>query len=239
MATPNDFYLTALGPTDYETESKRAQFVVKQMLKKLRTTMPVQIMAVTNSGGVSPIGYVDINPLVSQLDGNGVIIPHGVIHNVPYLRISGGANAIILDPQVGDIGFASFCDRDISSVKASKSASGPASLRRHDMSDAIYHSTIISRVAPTQYVQFSAAGINITSPVAVTVTAPIVNVVASTSASVTSPIINLGAMGQTLMGFINSAFVSLFNGHTHATGGSGVPNTPIDSTMVSTTVKGG
>ena len=34
-----------------------------------------------------------------------------VIHNVPYMRIQGGANGIILDPAIGDIGIATVCDR--------------------------------------------------------------------------------------------------------------------------------
>jgi hypothetical protein len=125
--------------------------------------MPVKIVSVTNSGGVSPIGYVDVQPLVGAMDGAGVVWPHGVIHNVPYMRIQGGANAIILDPQVGDIGIASVCDRDISAVKAAKDSAPPGSSRKHDFSDMVYLMTIIAE-APTQYMRFYEGGIDIVSP---------------------------------------------------------------------------
>ncbi|MDE1906085.1 MAG: baseplate assembly protein [Rhodospirillales bacterium] len=125
-------------------------------------------MAVTNAGGVSPVGTVDVMPLVSQVDGQGNAIPHGTIHACPYLRIQGGANAVILDPQVGDIGIAVVCDRDTSAVEVAKGAAPPGSKRRHDLADAVYLSTIIGQ-APTQYVEFASGGITITSPVGVTI----------------------------------------------------------------------
>jgi hypothetical protein len=43
---------------------------------------------------------------------------------VPYFRVQGGADAIIIDPKVGDLGIAVFCSRDITGVKRSKEASG-------------------------------------------------------------------------------------------------------------------
>lgn len=141
--------------------------------------MPVKVLAVANNGGVSPIGTVNVQPLVSGVDGMGNAWPHGTIYNVPYMRIQGGANAVIIDPQVGDIGVATVCDRDISTVKGSSAASAPGSNRRHDMSDIVYLMTIIGP-APTQYVQFNASGIAITSPTKITLAAPTVEVDAPT-----------------------------------------------------------
>jgi hypothetical protein len=150
-------------PSDNASEVGRLQLMIRTALSGLRTSMPVKVVSVTNSGGVSPIGYVDVQPLVGAMDGAGVVWPHGVIHNVPYMRIQGGANAIILDPQVGDIGIASVCDRDISAVKASKGAAPPGSIRKHDFSDMVYLMTIIAE-APTQYIRFHSGGIDIAAP---------------------------------------------------------------------------
>lgn len=222
------------------SDAARVQQLIKTMLAKTRTAIPVEVVAVTNAGGVSPIGYVDIQPLVGQLDGFGTVYPHGVIYNVPYMRIQGGANAVILDPEVGDIGMAVVCDRDISTVKATGKPSPPGSKRRNDMSDAVYLSSIIG-AAPAQYVQFSEGGIDIVSPVAVNVQAPMANITAATSATVTAPDIRLGATGQSLLQFVTSAFVSLFNGHRHNETGS-VTSAPIQqmgSDQLTTTVKGG
>ncbi|WP_019573364.1 Gp138 family membrane-puncturing spike protein [Curvibacter lanceolatus] len=157
----------------FESDANELQAIFKALLSKVRTSIPVQVVAVTNDGGVAPIGYVDIKPLVSMVTGSLDAIAHGVIYNVPYLRIQGGGNAVILDPQVGDIGIAVISDRDISTVKASKAVSPPGSSRRHDPSDAIYLNSIISvAAAPTQYVRFFDGGIEVVSPTEVHIKAP-------------------------------------------------------------------
>jgi len=175
MSAPTNSVLTNLTPTSIGTETSRIQFLIKAALSGLRTSIPVKVMSVTNTGGVSPIGTLSVQPLVSALDGSGQVWAHGTIYNVPYMRIQGGSNAVILDPQVGDIGIATVCDRDISTVKSSQSASAPGSNRKFDFSDMVYLMTIIG-AAPTQYVQFDASGITILSPNKVTINAPVVEI---------------------------------------------------------------
>jgi hypothetical protein len=225
---------STLGNAPFLGEYERLQYMVRNVLSGVRTSLPVVIKSVTNSGGVSPIGYVDIQPLVSQVAGNGQVFDHGTIYNVPYMRVQGGANAIIIDPQVGDIGIALFCDRDISAVKDAKKPSAPSSKRKHDMSDAIYMGSIITS-APTQYIQFNDAGITINSPNAVNITANVANI--------TAPSINLGASGQTLLGLVTSAMTALFNSHVHTNGNgganTGAPTTTMGAGQITTTVKGG
>ncbi len=172
--------LTNLTPADSGSELGRLQFMIRAAMSGMRTAIPVQVIAVSNSGGVSSIGTVDVQPLVSAVDGSGQVWPHGVIHNVPYMRAQGGANAIIIDPQVGDIGIATVCDRDIGGVKASQGVSAPGSTRKHDMSDMVYLMSIIG-AAPTQFIEFNAGGITITSPNAVTVNAASATVNAPTT----------------------------------------------------------
>jgi GpV Apex motif len=157
--------------SDAASEVGRMNYIIQAALSGLRTAMPVKVVKVTNTGGLSAVGQVDVQPLVSAVDGSGKAWPHGIIHNVPYMRIQGGSNGIILDPVVGDIGIASVCDRDISTVKNAKKVSAPGSNRKNDMSDMVYLMTIIG-AAPTQYVQFSSAGITIHSPTKVIVNAP-------------------------------------------------------------------
>ena len=241
--------LTNHVSTDNASEVARLNFAIRAALSGVRTAIPVKVISCTNSGGVSPIGTVTVQPLVSAMDGNGQLWPHGEIAGVPYLRIQGGGNAVIIDPQAGDIGIASICDRDISKVKNTGAVSGPGSTRKHDMSDMVYLMTIIG-AAPTQYVEFNGSGITITSPNAVqinaqsaTVNAPTVQVNASGSASVASPSISLGATGQPLLSLVNENFKTLFNEHTHTSEGVGsptsVPNQLMDSTELTSTVKGG
>jgi len=169
-----------MTPGDAGSELGRIQFMMRAVLSGLRTAIPVRVMAVTNSGGVSPIGMVDVLPLVSAMDANRSVMPHKTVYGVPYGRIQGGANAVILDPQVGDIGIATVCDRDITGVKATGGVSAPSTTRKHDMSDMVYLMSIIG-AAPTQFIEFNAGGITVTSPNAVTVNAASATVNAPTT----------------------------------------------------------
>lgn len=174
--------------SDSAAEYNRLSFIIRSLLAGVHTSMPVEVIGVSNSGGVSPVGTVAVKPLVNQVDGNGQVMPHGTVYGVPYLRIQGGANAVILDPQVGDIGIAVFCERDITAVKATEDAAPPSSRRRHDLSDAVYLHTILG-AAPTQYVRFSDDGVEVVSPVNVKVQAPTIDLDASTQVTVTAPTI--------------------------------------------------
>jgi hypothetical protein len=220
------------GVSDFSVMS----FVINQILNRANTSTLVQVKAVTNSGGLSAVGYVDIQPLVSQLDGDGNAVPHGVVYHVPYFRLQGGTDAVIIDPKVGDTGIAVFADHDISSVKANKGEALPGSMRRFDMADGLYQGGFLNGI-PNQYVQFTSGGINVVSPTKITCTAPVVEVDASTSATVISPIINLYNTGQTLRKFVMDTFKDFFNNHKHSVGGT-VPTVPMDDTYLTTNVKG-
>jgi hypothetical protein len=72
-----------------------------------------------------------------------------------------------------------------------------------------------------------------------TITAQNVAVTATATASVTAPSISLGASAQSLLSLVTSAFMSLFNTHTHASSGAGVPNQQMGSSHLTSTIKGG
>ncbi len=165
------------------SEFNMLNFLIWSMLSRVNTCTMVQVTAVTNTGADVAAGFVDITPLVNLVDGAGNIVPHGTIFRCPYFRVIGGSNAVILDPQVDDIGLACFADHDISSVIANQARSNPGSWRRFDMSDAIYLGGLLGKVVPTQFVQFSSLGINITSPSDVTITAPNINLVGNVAST--------------------------------------------------------
>ena len=183
----------ALLPSSTWGEFNNMTFMVQQALGKMQTATLVRIESCTNAGGLSPVGYVDVTPLVNQLDGQGNPTPHVTIYNVPYFRLQGGANGIIIDPQKGDIGVAVFASRDISQVKTTKKQGNPGSHRQYSFADGMYLGGMLNGT-PTQYIQFSTAGIRIHSPTRVKIDAPDVLIVAqtveinaSTSTTVTTP----------------------------------------------------
>ncbi len=146
-------------------------FAILQLIGKIQTATLVRVESCTNSGDLSPVGMVDITPLVNQLDGQGNPVPHVTIYNVPYLRLQGGTDAIILDPKPGDLGLAVFGSRDLSKVKSTKAQANPGSFRQYDFSDALYVGGMLNGT-PEQYIQFASDGIKIVSPATITLQAP-------------------------------------------------------------------
>lgn len=233
-------YQGAQNPSSATSEYNAHAFVIRQILSQISTATLVQIKAVTNAGGVSPVGFVDVLPLVNQMDGGNGAMPHGVIHNIPYFRLQGGSNAVILDPQVNDIGICVFADRDISSVKTAKDVSNPGSKRRFDMADGLYIGGVING-APTQYIAFSSTGIAMVSPTKILLQAPVIEADASTSFAINSPSIVLngpvaqgggsyggnatyaGTMTVTVDAVIGG---KSFIGHTHHENGAGSNTNP-------------
>lgn len=172
--TPNGFVLPWTNWGKFNMDS----FVILQWLNKIQTAMPVMVVASTGSGTVGPFGFVDILPLVNQVDSQGNGTLHVTVYNIPYFRLQGGSNAIIMDPAPGDIGICCFASRDISKVKATQKQSNPGSLRNYSFSDGMYLGGILNGT-PTQFIQFNDDGITITSPTAIAINAPTVTITTS------------------------------------------------------------
>jgi hypothetical protein len=151
------------------------RFVIEQALANVQTATIVKVVACSNSGGISPVGTVDVQILANQVSigagGQMVGTPHLTMYGLPYLRVQGGANAIIIDPQPGDIGIAVFASRDITNVKSTKAQANPGSFRTHDFADGMYLGGLLNGI-PVQYVQFGSGGVTIVSPDTITLQAP-------------------------------------------------------------------
>lgn len=159
MAQPT-FGNGQMQPSDTTSDFNVISFIIQQALARVRTTVLVKVVSVTNDGELSPVGFVDAQPLVNMLDGAGQAQQHGILLNLVYFRLQGGTNAIIIDPKVGDIGYTVIADRDISAVKSSKAQANPGSFRRFDLADGIYCGGILNGV-PEQYVQMNSEGVKI------------------------------------------------------------------------------
>lgn len=146
-------------------------FVFQQLMAQTWSACPVKVISCTSSGDLDLAGTVDVQPLVNQVDGSGTATPHGTIYSLQYNRVQGGVSGIIIDPVAGDIGFAVFCDRDISSVVANKAQANPGSARRFNPADGIYVGGILNAV-PTRFIRFGDDGLYITDTDQITLTAP-------------------------------------------------------------------
>ena len=166
-----DEYIRQSTFQDRATPFNETNFLIQQLLDGVQTALPVKILAVYPDAEFT--GLVDIQPLVQQIAGDDSLIDRGVIHNVPYTRIQGGVNAIIIDPVIGDIGIAVFCSRDISTVKKTKSISPPASYRAHSFSDGLYIGGILN-ATPTRFIKFTETGIEIKASDTLTINSKVV-----------------------------------------------------------------
>lgn len=154
-APANTTYVGTQNPTTALKDITTHAFLVDSILNTISTATLVQVQSVSNTPGqIAAIGTVSVLPLVTQLDGNDNAIPHETVHNLLYFRYQGGKNAVIIDPEKGDIGLAVFADRDISNVKSTKKQANPGTRRRWSYCDGIYFGSVIAS-APQQYLSFT------------------------------------------------------------------------------------
>jgi hypothetical protein len=204
-------------------------FIVQQALSKVQTATVVKVIACSNAGGVSPVGTVDVQILVNQISGQKVATPHVTMYGLPYLRIQGGANAVIIDPQPGDIGIAVFASRDITTVKSTKAQASPNTFRMHDFADGMYLGGLLNGT-PTTYVQFGSGGVAIVSPDTITLTAPniVLNGAVAQSGGNVTMAEDLTVGGDVVADLTGSTFDGIpFATHVHTGVTSGGANTGV------------
>lgn len=160
-------------PPHNNSEFNRAAFQTQMIRARTRTMIPVRVVkvykqdgkTVAKRGEVAGAGFIDAQPVVSQIDGANHRMDHTTVFHVPYTRIYGGDGSIINDPVKGDIGYIHCSDRDISVFKdqirqGSTQLVLPASQRRHDMADSLYVGGVLNN-PPKQYITFTDDGMTI------------------------------------------------------------------------------
>lgn len=152
------------SPFEAQFHDGRAQeWIIRDLIRKVHTATPVRVLTVRPA--TDRVGFVDVVPLIEDVDTNGAVIEQSPIYNVPYLRLQGGVSAVILDPAVGDIGLAVFAERDATALATTLQAGPAATQRSHSSADGFYFGGFLNG-APTQWIKFLAggAGIDINTP---------------------------------------------------------------------------
>lgn len=135
-------------PEDSNSDPSVTIFMCRQLIAQLETAIPVQVHAVHAGSGSPPAaGTVDVQLLVSMLDGAGNQVNQGIVYGVPFFRMQGGPWAIICDPAVNDVGYLISASRDISKLANGASQQViPGSNRQYSYSDGIYIGGIFNNV---------------------------------------------------------------------------------------------
>ena len=168
MSDSGNYNTGAAGPDTASSWYNALRFIVRQELARINTGVLVKIVKAPYdeqgnpipAGSAVPIGYVDVQPLVNQIDGSGNATPHGTVYHLKYHRPQGGNGAFISDPVLGDQGKMVCADRDTSSVRATNAQANPGSRRKFDMADGTYFGSTQGSAAPTQWFAFLAKGID-------------------------------------------------------------------------------
>lgn len=188
--------------------------ILLRLIGKSYTVTLVKVDSV-EAGATGPVGFVDATDLVQQMDGSNQGIPNVSMRKLPYFRLQGGGNAVIMDPRPGDLGIAVFARRDISRVKQTKTEGPPPSLRTHDVSDGLYIGGVLNG-APSQWIRFLDSGIHVQSTAEVTIDATLLQV--------NCPIKSTGDITDRSSSMQDMR--DQYNGHDHPGGGAPVPQMP-------------
>jgi hypothetical protein len=162
-------------PEDLTNDYNAQVALIDKMINQTHTITVARVTA-TYPGRSGPVGSVDVRPLVNQLAGDGSSVEHNTLFGLPCFRPQGGPNAVIIDPEVGDLGIVAVCSRDITKVKNTKAAAAPDTRRTYNLSDGVYLGGILNGAA-SQYVWLKqgGSGIEIVSGGELKLTAPTIN----------------------------------------------------------------
>lgn len=152
------------GQQDFTTDASQynaTNFQIQQALRKINTAEPVRVVSV-QPGAVGPVGMVSVQPLVNLVTGTGDGMAQSTLYQLPYLRIQGGENAVIVDPKPGDMGLAVYAMRDTEGVKANRDGNpaNPGSARTYSKGDGFYLGGFLN-ATPKRYVMVDDTGITL------------------------------------------------------------------------------
>jgi hypothetical protein len=148
----------------FSSDYNALAFIIQQAIRQqVNTAIVVKVVGVS-------AGYVDVLPLVTQIDGFGEAVQPTTLYKLPYMRYHGGICAVKLDPVVGDIGLAVFAQKDCSSVtQGTTEPQKPASFRENTMGNGFYIGGFLNQ-EPSCYVELKQSGeVVINAPAGLTI----------------------------------------------------------------------
>ena len=198
----------------------------KRMMQKtnegLRVAMPARIEAYNPLTSIA-----DVLVSIPHLRGDGSTLDTPIIAEVPVLWMRGGDSSITFPLSRGDQGLVIFCDYDIAKWATALDESAPQSLRRHNLTDAVF-------LPQTHGLKPSSmAGISIKNGVSEVLVTPTGVAVTAGEATITAPSINLVGATAITGNVTVSGSLSVggkdFGTHTHGgvqtgAGNTGAPN---------------
>lgn len=140
-------------------------------------------------------GYVDVLPLITQIDAFNNAVQPAPLYHLPYRRVQGGKAALIIDPVVGDIGLVVYTKRDSSGLTKEQAAPiKPASFRTFNQADGFYIGGFLNQT-PEVFLELTQDGEAIlTAPLSVTVNTATADINADSVCNINAPIANVNGV---------------------------------------------
>ena len=187
----------------------RAQeYTILRLLSGIHTATVVEVLDVQIVSDC--VGFVTCQPVILDTDTASVVLAQTPIYNVPFLRVQGGASALIIDPEIGDRGVALFAERDITAYKQTLQPGAPATQRQFSSADALYLGGFLNG-APTQYVRLipRGGGVDVFTPGAMNFSAGGAASITAASFDVHAPTVFHDTVAGTKAGAGNYSFPNL------------------------------
>lgn len=140
-------------------------------------------------------GYVDVLPLITQVDAFNNAVQPAPLYHLPYRRVQGGRAALIIDPVAGDIGLVVYTKRDSSGlVKQQSAPSKPASFRAFNQADGFYIGGFLNQT-PEVFLELTQGGEAIlTAPLSVTINTVAADINADAVCNINAPQTNVNGI---------------------------------------------
>ena len=148
----------------FSSDYNALAFIIQQAIRQqVNTAIVVKVVGVS-------AGYVDVLPMITQIDGFNEAVAPTTLYHLPYFRYHSGICAVKIDPVVGDLGLAVFAQKDCSSVtQGTTEPQKPASFRENTMGNGFYIGGFLNQ-EPSCYVELKQSGeVVINAPAGLTI----------------------------------------------------------------------
>ena len=163
----------SLNPEIEEDSFNATTYLIEVLMNQINS---IDLVRVT---GINDDGTINVIPIVQEVTAGGEPVPVVEISHIRYIRWQAGTNAVIMTPEIGDVGLFCICKKDISNAENGQIAS----YRRWNLQDGIYLGGIFNlNVQPATKIEINTD---------ITITGTNVNIVAET-ANIKANAINLG-----------------------------------------------
>ena len=70
--------------TDGQSDTGATNFAIEKMLRQVYTVLPVSVQSVEQPDPTGEVGFVDVVPLIRQVDGEGKAIAASNLYRLPF-----------------------------------------------------------------------------------------------------------------------------------------------------------